>query len=88
MVDNNIWHTKSSKGISFLGLVETHYLAWFQAPTTAQMRSSLFWVVTRSFIVSHRRFGTTYLSRLGLAVFLDCLTLEDGTDWLFRNVGN
>jgi hypothetical protein len=27
MVDNNIWHTKSSKGISFLGLVETHYLA-------------------------------------------------------------
>jgi hypothetical protein len=88
MVDNNIWHTKSSKGVSFLGLEETHYLALFQASATAQMRSSLFWVVTRRFIVSHRRFGTTYLSRLGRAAFLDCLTLEDGTDRLFRNVGN
>jgi len=89
MVDYNIWHRKPYKGISFLGLVGTRYLAWFQASATAQMRSSLFWSVTRrGFILSHRRLWTIYRSHLGWVVFLDSLTLEDGTDRLSPKVGN
>ena len=63
MVDYNIWHTKPYKGISFLGLVETHYLAWFQASATAQMKSSLFWTVTRRcFKINNRRYILYYVT--------------------------
>ena len=42
----------------------------------------------RRMVFSHRLFGTTCVPRLegssSLSFFLDCLTLEDGTDRLFR----
>jgi hypothetical protein len=51
------------------------------------MRSSLFWDVTR------RRLVVTDVSGQPIdpifkaqAVFLDCLNVEDETDWLSRNV--
>jgi hypothetical protein len=48
------------------------------------MRSSLFWDVTQ------RRLVVTDVSgqSVGAVASLDCLTLDDGTDRLSRNVGN
>jgi hypothetical protein len=40
-------------------------------------------------VVSYRRFGTTYRCHLqGSSSILGLVTLEDGTDWLSRNVSN
>jgi hypothetical protein len=66
------------------------------------MISTFFWDVTqRRLVVSYRRFGTTYRSRLQRSMIVTgvswqhigpiCkgqLPLEDGTDRLFRNVGD
>jgi hypothetical protein len=50
-----------------------------------------YYCTRRRMVVSDRRFGTTCRPRpegsSSLAFFLDCLTLEDGTGRLFRNVG-
>ena len=44
------------------------------------LKSSLFGDVTqRTFVVSYRRFGTTYRSHLQGSSFTDCPTPEDGT---------
>ena len=37
---------------------------------------------------SYRRFGMVYLSHIQGLAFLDCLTFEDETERLTRNVGN
>ena len=60
------------------------YKECFQAPTAVQVRHSSFCGVTRCrLVVSCRRFGIPYQSHLrGSRI------LEDGTDRLFRNVGN
>ena len=59
--------------------------AWFQASAT------LFWGFTQGrLVVRYRRFGTTYQSHLKVSsdqIRMDCLTLEDGTDRLYQNVG-
>ena len=50
-----------------------------------QMRAAFFCAVTqRVVVISYRRFGTTYRSRLQELIFL---THEVGTDRLSRNVG-
>jgi hypothetical protein len=54
----------------------------------------LFWDVTQHrLVVSYRRFDITYWFHLQVSsvtgrIFLDYLTLEDGTDMMSRNVGN
>jgi hypothetical protein len=51
------------------------------------MRSALFWDVTQlRMIIPYWRFGAI-LSISFSRVFLECLTLKDGTDRLSRNVG-
>jgi len=62
--------------IQILGLENESSIWWFQASAALCMRSSLFWDVMK------RRFVVSYQS------FVDCLTLEDGTDRLSRNFGN
>jgi hypothetical protein len=58
---------------------------WLQAFAAITMGSALFWDITqRRVIILYRRFRTTYRTSL---LFLDFLTLEDGTDTLWRNVG-
>jgi len=54
------------------------------------MRSSIVWDVTkRRFIVSYWLFGQSIGHIvMGQALFLDCLTFEDGADMLCRNIGN
>lgn len=53
--------------------------------------SLVYYLRRRRMVVSDRRFGTSCQPRLqgssSLAFFLDCLTLEDRTGRLFRNVG-
>jgi hypothetical protein len=55
-------------------------------PNTNRIRSSLFWDVTqRIFVVidvSGQLIGTIFKSQIVQEVFLDSLTLEDGTDRL------
>jgi hypothetical protein len=53
------------------------------------MRSALLLGITqRRLVILHRRFGTTYRFIFkGSELFLEFLTLEDGTDMLSRNVG-
>jgi hypothetical protein len=51
------------------------------------LRSALFWDITLSrVVILYRRFGTTYRSYLQGSRIPDFLTIEDGTDWLPRNV--
>ena len=53
------------------------------------MRVSLFCVKQRRLVASYRRFGTTYQSHLQSSSSpRQCWNLEDGTDRLYRNVGN
>jgi len=60
----------------------------FQASSALKMRSALFWDVMRCrLVISYRHFGTTYRSRLKSQAERS-LDPEDGTDSLFRNVGN
>jgi hypothetical protein len=73
---------------------------WFEASAGVWLRSSLLCGITqRRFVVNRRYFWTTYWYHLQgsssrrrcldwLTLFLDCLTLEDGTDRLSRNVVN
>ena len=54
------------------------------------LRTALFWVVAqRVVLILYRRFGTTYRSYLpgSNSLQLDYLTLEYGTDRLYRNFG-
>jgi len=52
------------------------------------MRSALFWVIMQHIVViPYGRFRANYLIFKGQEIFLDFLTLEDGTDRLSRNVG-
>jgi hypothetical protein len=62
-------------------------MLWFQASAAMLTTSELFWDITqRRMVIIYRRFGITYRSYLE-GFFLDFLTLEDGTDMLYRNVG-
>ena len=69
-------------------LVEIHqilHLALSQVSGAVQMRPALFWYFTqRRMVVCYRRFGTAYQSHLqwSSSPFLDCWTLEEGTDRL------
>jgi len=67
--------------------------ARLQASVVKAMRTALFWAVTqRVAVITYRRFGKTYLSHLHWvgSIFkglLGFLTLEDGIERLYRNVG-
>ena len=58
------------------------------------MRSSLFWDVTQREIGSdfpthpHNLLVPSSRVKQSKQLFLDCMTLEDGTDSFYRNVGN
>jgi hypothetical protein len=55
--------------------------------STTSPRTALFWVITqRVVVISYRRFGTTYRSRLQVSRISSFIP-EDGTDMMSRNVG-
>lgn len=58
-------------------------LVWFQSSATVWMTSSLFWDVTRHWLVSYRCFRTTFWSCLQGS---SCLAIEDGFNRLSQNV--
>ena len=69
-----------------------YLFARFQASSTKQIRTGLFWIIRqRVAVISYRRFGTTYRSHHGSRIqkqfWIGFLNPEDGTDRLSRNVG-
>ena len=68
----------------------TYTYSGFRGSAEVPLKSALFWDFTqRRMVLSYRRFGKIDQFHLqgSRSFFLDCLTLEAGTDRLFRNFG-